>query len=158
MEHLSGGNLLDRIQNTMFTEQNVAKIVNQLLLSINYLHEQNPPIAHRNIKLENILVTNVKANGDISIKLTDFGLGQYYSGPMKHRAGSLHFMAPEVLLDSKYTEIIDIWSATIVIYILLSGDLLYNGNTCMKVYNDMQNKDIGTQFQLSKWFVNYGED
>ena len=95
------------------------------------------------------MVTGVKANGDITIKLTDFGLGQYMTKPMKLQAGSLNYMAPEVLLGLKYTEIIDIWSATIVVYILLCGDVPFNGDTYMKVYQEISDKDIEHQFKLS---------
>lgn len=63
-------------------------------------------------------------------------------------------MAPEILLGFKYTEIIDIWSATIVIYILLCGDVLYNGNTYMQVYQEMSDKDVEHQFKLCKWYSN----
>jgi len=56
-------------------------------------------IVHRDIKLENILIDSIDENGNIHIKITDFGLSKKVTknGKMNKRLGSTHYMAPEVL-------------------------------------------------------------
>ena len=43
----------------------------QILLAVNHLHKMN--IMHRDLKLENILVTKIEEDGLYRIKLCDFG-------------------------------------------------------------------------------------
>jgi len=78
----------------------------ELLLGIKYLHEQSPPIIHRDIKCDNIFIDST--NG----KLTIGDLG--YSCVLKNEfansfSGTPEFMAPEVF-DSKYGTKADIYS------------------------------------------------
>jgi tRNA A-37 threonylcarbamoyl transferase component Bud32 len=49
-----------------------SEIFNQILEGVNYLHTQEPPIIHRDLKLSNILLANI-SKGNI-VKLSDFGL------------------------------------------------------------------------------------
>ena len=73
MEYLDGGELFERIcdENFNFTETNVANIMHQILLALNYLHERG--IMHLDLKPENILFEN---KNDDTIKLIDFGLSR----------------------------------------------------------------------------------
>ena len=93
-------------------------------------------MVHRDIKLENILVHSMKRNHtDLKIKITDFGLatflkdGQELSGV----SGSLNYMAPEVINSQNYSVKIDIWSATVAIFVLLSGEMPFYGSNEIEV-------------------------
>eukprot|EP00249_Psilotum_nudum_P005281 c18733_g1_i1 orf=254-1798(-) len=74
---------------------------------------------HRDLKPENILFATSPSS---PIKLIDFGLavrfsrGQRFSGMV----GSAYYIAPEVL-NGYYSHEIDMWSAGVILYILLSG-------------------------------------
>ena len=48
-------------------------------LSLQYIHDQD--IAHRDLKLENIIVMNKK---DLRVKIADFGLATFYRGKPFH--------------------------------------------------------------------------
>lgn len=76
----------------------------------------NLGIMHRDIKLENLLVTM-----DGSVKLADFGWAAYADQQRSDMAGSFQTMAPEVLREEAQTTAVDIWSAGAVLYNLVTG-------------------------------------
>lgn len=66
-ELCKGGSLIDCMGSAIEPET-VLKVIYQITKAIGHMHSQNPPITHRDIKIENFLLT---ADGDI--KLCDFG-------------------------------------------------------------------------------------
>ena len=54
------------------------QLFKELLESVGYLHELNPPIIHRDLKPANILITEESRNGRF-LKLCDFGLATFDS-------------------------------------------------------------------------------
>ena len=67
VEYCKDGDLYSKLELVgRFKEADAKRIVRQCLLALSHLHSQN--IAHRDVKLENILV-----NGE-DIKLIDFGI------------------------------------------------------------------------------------
>lgn len=127
MEYMSGGNLYDYIYSSgiyIFNEENAKIIFKQILEAIEYLHSHN--IVHRDIKLDNILMENLY---DIHhIKIADLGLAIKILGEKNNTiCGSLIYIAPEIISGSSvrtsiYGNKIDMWSAGIVLYILLSKE------------------------------------
>lgn len=78
----------------------------QILRGLDYLHSQNPPIIHRDLKCDNIFV-----NGNHGeVKIGDLGLATAMQQPTaKSIIGTPEFMAPE-LYEEEYNELIDIYS------------------------------------------------
>ena len=71
LEFCPGGHLLDKVNNqngVPFEKAEIYRIFGQLLLSLQPLHDYNPPCIHRDLKLENVLIGN-----DENIRLCDFG-------------------------------------------------------------------------------------
>ncbi|XP_031636854.1 cyclin-G-associated kinase-like isoform X2 [Contarinia nasturtii] len=66
-ELCKGGSLID-CMGTTFEPDTVLKIIYQISKGISHMHNQNPPITHRDIKIENFLLTT-----DGELKLCDFG-------------------------------------------------------------------------------------
>jgi len=87
----------------------------QLLQGLGDLHRLG--ILHRDIKPENLLCT-----GDGTLKISDFGwCAETRSGPCE-LAGTLQYMAPEILgSQGAHTEAVDMWSAGVTLLQLLSG-------------------------------------
>ncbi|EAR82389.1 calmodulin-domain kinase (macronuclear) [Tetrahymena thermophila SB210] len=119
MEVCEGGELFDRIiEKGRFTEIEARSIFSQIMQAINYCH--NNGIAHRDLKPENFLF--LTKHDDSPIKVIDFGLSKNFDNKqaMKTKAGTPYYISPEVL-EGNYDESCDIWSAGVILYILLSG-------------------------------------
>ncbi|CAG2168874.1 unnamed protein product [Oppiella nova] len=69
-----------------------------------YLHSLDPPIIHRNLKPENILVVEHNKNGYF-VKISEFGLSVFHSPDSQSHSrdvGTEKFMAPEVKFSNDY--------------------------------------------------------
>jgi alpha-tubulin suppressor-like RCC1 family protein len=96
----------------------------EILESVNYLHKQNPQIIHRDLKPTNILITN-GLNGRF-VKIADFGLATLHKHDDESHsqlAGTLKYMAPEVLTTRKYDTKADIFSLGVISLELFHMDL-----------------------------------
>ena len=107
MEYLPLGNLA--CQDYIPIEETL-KILCQGLEALEYLHSHFPPIVHRDIKLENILLLS---RTPFFIKLVDFGLAKNDS-PLKTFCGTNKYAAPETWGHDHYTAAVDIWSLGVV--------------------------------------------
>ena len=130
MELCTGGELFDTIierteSGKPYTEKEAAVIFKQMMSAINYCHSNK--IVHRDLKPENLLLLNKNENSPI--KVIDFGMSVIYKDNdcMYERVGTAYYIAPEVL-DGFYDEKCDIWSAGIILYILLCGYPPFNGD------------------------------
>lgn len=138
-EYLSGGGLFDSlIQNVGFTEQASATIFRQLISAVAYLHSKK--IAHRDIKPDNILF---ESNDALNIKVLDFGnsrkMGE--NEAMQGVYGTAYYVAPEVLT-GKYDEKCDIWSMGVILYMLLSGNPPFNGQSDIQIIEAVKKGDF----------------
>ena len=123
MDYCEGGDLFDYITKSpqeKLDDINTIDILIQILSAINYLHNE-VKVSHRDIKPENFLITMTERKRPL-IKLIDFGMAQYiYKGEkMKGKIGTTMYMAPEILMKIPYDERIDIWSAGIILYNMLT--------------------------------------
>ncbi len=82
----------------------------------------NRNVVHRDLKLENLLLAK---QDDISlVKIADFGLAKHAVNGMQTICGTPQYVAPEVIVGAKghvYGPGVDMWSAGVVLYILLGG-------------------------------------
>ena len=99
-------------------EEMASVIMKHLLNAIQYIHSKS--ICHRDIKPENIMFKDV--NDVSSLKLIDFGLSaQHHEYFMKPEfCGTFIYMSPEQIENKTYTQCVDIWSAGVILYLLLN--------------------------------------
>lgn len=93
----------------------------QVLQGLVYLHGHDPPILHRDLKCDNILINGV--TGDL--KIGDLGLATLWRGlaPLSV-IGTPEFMAPE-FYDEKYDEKVDVYAFGMLLLELVSMDYPY---------------------------------
>ena len=111
------------------TEEQVWVFLRDVARGLEYLHKQEPPIVHQDIKPENILIAK---SGDYVI--TDFGISHKVRNNMRkasahlNSAGAVAYMGPE-RFESGYSSMMasDIWSLGVTIYELIMGDVPFCG-------------------------------
>ena len=110
-------NLTSLLVKKKFTVREIYEILNQLNNTFKIMDKCI--IAHRDLKLENILVNYIETG--YIFKISDFGSSRQLitlSKKMKTMAGTLNFMAPEILEGKEYNNECDLWSLGIIIYLL----------------------------------------
>ncbi|GAB2215579.1 hypothetical protein Droror1_Dr00019967 [Drosera rotundifolia] len=119
MELCAGGELFDRIiAKGHYSEKAAAAMLRQIANVVHVCHFMG--VMHRDLKPENFLLSS--KDEDALLKATDFGLSVFIQKGKVYRdiVGSAYYVAPEVLR-RRYGKEIDVWSAGIMLYILLSG-------------------------------------
>uniref|UniRef100_A0A6S9J152 Protein kinase domain-containing protein n=1 Tax=Ditylum brightwellii TaxID=49249 RepID=A0A6S9J152_9STRA len=127
------------------------KVAHDITAAMTYLHKQN--VIYRDLKPENL---GFDVRGDI--KLFDFGLAKEVPSDidmnedlyMMSGAGSLRYMAPEVVLGKPYNLKADVYSASLLLWEILALKIPYDGFTANKLVQDVVMK--GNRPKLnSKW-------
>lgn len=141
-ELVKGGELFKRLTKLeSFSEAQAADIVNQIMLGLNYLHKKN--ITHRDIKPENILLVSDDID-NFEIKIADLGFAQEFDQDtgLDLVLGTPLYMAPELVLNKKYNEKVDVWSLGVITYQLLSGRTPFDASKIKKINYNIINKKI----------------
>lgn len=98
------------------------RVFKQFLSALHYLHERN--IAHRDIKLENILFDE-----NLQVKLVDFGFAAHLD-PVKLNktyVGTENYMSPEQLCQQPYNgKKIDVFAAGMILFAIRRGRPPFN--------------------------------
>ncbi|CAF2360280.1 hypothetical protein BRARA_J02705 [Brassica rapa] len=119
MECCAGGELFDRIiQRGHYTERKAAELTRTIVGVVEACHSLG--VMHRDLKPENFLF--VSKHEDSLLKTIDFGLSMFFKPDdvFTDVVGSPYYVAPEVLR-KQYGPEADVWSAGVIVYILLSG-------------------------------------
>ncbi|XP_009394399.2 calcium-dependent protein kinase 20 [Musa acuminata AAA Group] len=119
MELCEGGELFDRIvARGHYTERAAAMVIRTIVEVVQNCHTHG--VMHRDLKPENFLFANKKENAPL--KAIDFGLSVFFKPGERFTeiVGSPYYMAPEVL-KRNYGPEVDVWSAGVILYILLCG-------------------------------------
>ncbi|CAK5031589.1 unnamed protein product [Meloidogyne enterolobii] len=125
MEYASGGELYDYVsKNGSLSEQEARRIFRQITSAVLYCHKNK--VAHRDLKLENILL-----DSNNNAKIADFGLSNYFGQRNKLLStfcGSPLYASPEIINGTPYKgPEVDCWSLGILLYTLVYGSMPFDG-------------------------------
>ncbi len=166
MELCTEGSLMDFVNNYegLIPEEIALKIMNQILIGLYSMHSQNPPIAHRDLKIENILKFGK------SFKICDFGsCSNEVFDPVKsdefmieenfsnfEKNSTLYYRAPEMC--DKYgkhivNEKVDIWSLGCVLYTMVFKEQPFINAQKLEIISGQYNFPRNEQKNYSEKFL-----
>ncbi|XP_070850331.1 striated muscle preferentially expressed protein kinase [Chaetodon trifascialis] len=139
--------LIDRFR---YSEDDVVGYLVQILQGIEYLH--NRRVLHLDLKPDNIMVSNLNA-----IKIVDFGSAQSFNPlSLKHQdsgAGTLEYMAPEMVKGEVVGPPADVWSVGVVAFVMLSGRLPFDDKDPLQI----ESKILMAKFDPTKLYPNVSQ-
>ncbi len=142
-EYIKGVSLKAYATGKKLGEREVAHVFRQIVSAVAYCHSKG--ISHRDLKLENILVT-----GSGTAKIIDFGFSVWtpHGQKVKILCGTPAYMSPEIIKRYEYDpQLADVWATGVVLYYLLCGGLPFSGGSAEEVGKDIAvKKDALLQF------------
>ncbi|KAG5588167.1 hypothetical protein H5410_048601 [Solanum commersonii] len=130
LEFCSSSDLFHRLSTQrVFSESDAIAVMVPLMEAIAHCHRLG--VAHRDIKPDNILFNDWN-----DLKLADFGSAQCFCEGelMSGVVGTPYYVAPEVLAGRDYNEKVDIWSAGVILYIMLAGIPPFCGDSTEEIF------------------------
>ncbi|XVF07495.1 hypothetical protein REPUB_Repub06bG0143900 [Reevesia pubescens] len=147
MELCAGGELFDRIvKRGHYTEKKAAELARTIVGVVEACHSMG--VMHRDLKPENFLFVNEEE--DSPLKTIDFGLSIFFKpgDVLSDVVGSPYYVAPDVLR-KRYGPEADVWSAGVIIYILLSGVPPFWGENEQEIFDEVLHGDL--DFTSDPW-------
>ncbi|XP_068630844.1 cyclin-G-associated kinase isoform X2 [Battus philenor] len=161
----SGGSLMEALQNRgqAFPLQTILRVFYQTCRAVQHMHNQVPPIAHRDLKLENFLISN-----EGTIKLCDFGSAttDVYSPNPSWSANQRNMLeenlaqfttpmyrAPEMLDtwdNRKIDHSVDLWALGCILYTLCYMQHPFEDSAKLAILNG--NYNLNPNDQRYKYF------
>ncbi|MEI6430213.1 MAG: serine/threonine-protein kinase [Pseudanabaena sp. ELA607] len=137
-----------------FTPEQIKQIAVQLLEILVYLQERIPPVIHRDMKPENILVDE-----NLNVYLIDFGFARVGSGSVamsSAAAGTFGFMAPEQIRNLKLTNASDLYGLGLTLICLIGAIRSIDIGNYIDFSNQLDRSKIepklkGCSFTFVKW-------
>jgi len=124
MEYCEHGDLRSYLSEHRPSNRKRIEFLRDIVSAIAYMHHGN--IIHRDLKLDNVLVTKNRV-----VKLIDFGLSKRMGDQLNTntaRIGTSYYMPPEITRGEKYDRSCDIYSFAIMAHEILTGDLDFARN------------------------------
>lgn len=134
IEYCDSGSMHNFVRtNGKLMEQIARRYFIQLIAVLDYLHRVKR-IAHRDLKLENVLLDKY-----FNIRLIDFGLSNLFQDDLtkfNSQVGSPAYVPPEIIKGEPYTKSADIWSAGVLLFAITNGCLPFLSSD----YKELANK------------------
>lgn len=123
MDYVEGQTLEELLlaRSSPFTAAETAAVALRLCSALSYLHEQQPPIIHRDLKASNVMIDRYGV-----VKLIDFGIARRFAPARQEdttRLGTPGYAAPEQLSGEQSDARTDMYGLGCLLYLLLTRRL-----------------------------------
>jgi len=133
-EYAGDTNLSNEIKNQKkkreyFEEQQLLSWLTQLLLGVKHIHDRK--ILHRDLKLENVIVSPIN-----TLKITDFGLStalRKTDEMASTMVGTAMYISPELCENKLYNYLTDIWSVGAMFYEIVTLKKAFDAKNMVKL-------------------------
>ena len=130
MEFFEGGDLSKRLGNRPVPPQEALRLFRELMFALGDIHEKG--ILHRDLKPQNLMF---RRDGTLSI--VDFGIAKNIAAADRTGAGEVlgtpRYMSPEQVQGRALDLRTDIYSAGVLLYQMLTGRHMFDGETAMEI-------------------------
>eukprot|EP01127_Copromyxa_protea_P024471 TRINITY_DN9665_c0_g1_i1.p1 TRINITY_DN9665_c0_g1~~TRINITY_DN9665_c0_g1_i1.p1 ORF type:complete len:2176 (+),score=448.20 TRINITY_DN9665_c0_g1_i1:872-6529(+) len=98
------------------------KVAQDIAVGLKYMQDQNPPMAHLDLKSRNILLASLDMSQPCA-KICDFGTSQTVVSPLTEcNCDNPVYQAPEILDGKPFTESVDIYAYGVILWELLTRE------------------------------------
>jgi DNA-binding response OmpR family regulator len=130
MEFFEGGDLMKRLGGKPLAALECLRIFRELMMALGDIHEKG--ILHRDLKPQNLMFRN-----DGSLAVVDFGIAKHIDAADLTGAGEIlgtpRYMSPEQVQGKALDLRTDIYSAGVLLFQMLTGHHLFDGDTAVEV-------------------------
>ncbi|MFY9315492.1 MAG: protein kinase [Burkholderiales bacterium] len=130
MEFFDGGDLNKRLNNKALPPEESLQIFRELMFALGDIHEQG--VLHRDLKPQNLMF---RADGSLAI--LDFGIAKHVDAIDRTGHGEVlgtpRYMSPEQVRGAALDLRTDIYSAGVLLFQMLTGTHLFDGETAVEV-------------------------
>src|SRR5262245_55145978 len=130
MEFFDGGDLNKRLDGAAINAEEALQIFRELMFALGDIHEQG--VLHRDLKPQNLMF---RADGSLAI--LDFGIAKHVDSIDRTSHGEIlgtpRYMSPEQVRGVTLDMRTDIYSAGVLLYQMLVGKHLFDGETAAEV-------------------------
>ena len=138
MEFAWGGNLGEWLQGGEVSWEAIEIVLFALLDAMAHSHARG--VLHRDIKPQNVLITDSSSEAGVGIRLSDFGLAYALRSPQEvadwhHAAGTPEYMAPELVVGNwrQYGPSTDLYALGCLAFELLEGKPPFRGKNIVQI-------------------------
>ena len=130
MEFFEGGDLSKRLAGKALAPQEALRLFRELMFALGEIHEKG--VLHRDLKPQNLMFRS-----DGSLAIVDFGIAKHIDAVDRTGRGEIlgtpRYMSPEQVQSKALDLRTDIYSAGVLLYQMLTGQHLFDGETAVEV-------------------------
>jgi serine/threonine-protein kinase PpkA len=130
MEFFEGGDLMQRLEGKALPPEQCLRLLRELMMALGDIHEKG--ILHRDLKPQNLMFRR-----DASLAIVDFGIAKHIDAADMTGHGEIlgtpRYMSPEQVQGKALDLRTDIYSAGVLLFQMLTGQHLFDGDTAVEV-------------------------